>query len=188
MKTARSFKEFLDATFKNVEDQVSAHKISQEYFDDFVNYTPIELELLESYLAAGHLDLFYLSLADLKYLIEFSDNFNRYWHLLRGYSGALFKLKDNQTVKGSKKIYSYYYGRYGDRRMLRNEHWFEKKRWEFLDELQVIYTEEELAVFMYKYQQILSENLEIYLSFMKVFVNDLKNLLKATAPLQKNKA
>lgn len=188
MKTAMSFKEFFEASFENEEDHIRAQKLSKEFFADFINYTPIELELLESYLAAGHIDLFYLSLSDLKYLIEFSDNFNRYWHLLRGYSGALSKLKVNQTVKGSKKLYVYYFSRYGDRRILRNEHWLEKKRWEFLDELQVIYTEEELAKFMHKYQQILSENLEIYVAFLMVFVNDLKNLQKVTVPVQKTEA
>lgn len=176
MNSAKPFKEFFDASFKNEDDQLGALKLSQEFISDFIHYTPIKLELFESYLSGGHIDLFYKSLSDLKYLVEFSDNLNRYWYLLRGYSGALAKLKEDQTVKGSKRLYSYYFEKYGDRRILRNEHWFEKKRWEFLDELQGIYTEEELGNFILKYQQILAENLKNYMSFLMLFIKDLKDI------------
>lgn len=178
--SARSFKEFYEASFKNEEDQVKAQKLFDELYSDFISYTPINLELLESYLNVGHIDYFYKSIADLKYLIEFSDDFNRYWHLLRAYSGALSKLKANQSVKGSKKIYYYYFAKYGDRRFLRNEHWFEEKRWEFLDELQSIYTDDELENFILKYQRILAENLKIYVSFLLEFIDDLKNLQQSS--------
>lgn len=174
MNTAKWFIEFFEASFKNDSDQDRAQRLSQEFFTDFIHYTPIKLEMLKSYLTQGQIELFYKSLIDLKYLIEFSDNLNRYWHLLRGYSEALSKLKADQSVKSSKKLYSNYFDRYGDRRTIRNEHWFEKKRWEFLDELHSIYTEDELSAFIYKYQQILSENLEIYVSFMMVFINELQ--------------
>ena len=176
INSAKSFREFYEASFKNEEDELRATKLSQDFFADFIFYTPIKLELLESYLAVGHIDLFYKSLGDLKYLIEFSDNLNRYWHVLRGYSGALSKLKADQSVKSSKKIYGYYFEKYGDRRMIRNEHWLEKKRWEFLDELLAIYTETELQKFMLKYQAVLDENLEIYKSFLMLFIHDLKSL------------
>jgi len=176
MNSAKPFKEFFDASFKNEADQLGALKLSQGFISDFIYYTPLKLELFESYLSGGHIDLFYKTLSDLKYMVEFSDNLNRYWHLLRGYSGALAKLKDDQSVKGSKKLYSYYFDKYGDRRILRNEHWFEKKRWEFLDELQCIYFEDELGIFILKYQQILSENLESYKSSMMLFISDLKEL------------
>jgi len=176
MYSARAFKAYFEASFEKEKDQMNSQKLSDEFFTDFVYYTPIHLELLELYLSTSHIDLFYKSLADLKYLVEFSDNLNRYWYVLRGLSGALAKLKASQSVKGSKKIYSYYFNKYGDRRVLRNEHWFEEKRWEFLDELQAIYREDELETFIRKYQMILSENLKIYVSFLMVFVNDLKNL------------
>lgn len=176
MNTADSFKEYFEASFRDEGDPVGAQKLSQEFIEDFIQYTPIELELLESYLTAGHIDLFYKSLTDLKYLIEFSDNLSRYWYLLRAYSGALARLKNDLSVKNSKKTYYYYFSKYGDRRILRNEHWFEKKRWEFLDELQSIYTEEELADFFRKYQKVLAKNLELYVSFMTVFISDLKSI------------
>jgi hypothetical protein len=174
MNTAKWFIEFFEASFKMKSDQQNAKRLADDFFADFVYFTPIRLELLESYLNVGKVELFYKSLIDLKYLIEFSDNLNRYWHLLRGYSEALSKLKADQSVKSSKKLYSNYFERYGDRRAIRNEHWFEKKRWEFLDELHSIYSEDELNAFIYKYQQVLAENLEIYVSFMMVFINELQ--------------
>lgn len=176
MNSVRSFKEYYEASFQNEKDQAKVQKLFDEVFSDFINYTPINLELLESYLNVGHIDYFYKSLVDFKYLIEFSDNFNRYWHLLRGYSEALSKLKANQSVKGSKKIYYYYFAKYGDRRFLRNEHWLEKKRWEFLDELQSIYTEDELENFILRYQRIMVENFKIYVFFLLEFIDELKNL------------
>jgi hypothetical protein len=150
--------------------------LADEFINDFIYYTPIKLEVLQSYLNVGQIDTFYNSLGDLKYLVEFSDNLTRYWYLLRGYSGALAKLKANQTVKGSKKLYGYYFDKYGDRRSLRNEHWFERKRWEFLDELQSIFSEDELEIFILKYQRVLNENMAIYVSFVLAFINDLKKL------------
>jgi hypothetical protein len=176
MNSAQLFKEYFEASFNKEADQPRAMKLSSDFFDDFIQFTPIKLEMLQSYLTAGNIDFFYNSLADLKYLVEFSDNLTRYWYLLRGYSGALAKLKADKTVKGSKKLFSYYFNKYGDRRILRNEHWFEKKRWEFMDELQLIYTEDELEKFILKYQKVLSEYLEIYISFMMMFIRDLKNL------------
>ena len=176
MNTAKWFIEFFEASIKDDSDQQRAKKLSHEFFTDFIHYTPIKLEMLKSYLDHGQIDLFYKSLIDLKYLIEFSDNLNRYWHLLRGYSEALYKLKADQSVKGSKKLYSNYFDKYGDRRAIRNEHWFEKKRWEFLDELQSIFSEDELHNFIQKYQLVLTENLKIYCSFMMVFIIDLQRI------------
>ncbi len=174
MNTAKWFIEFFEASFQKKSDQQQGKKLADEFFANFIYFTPIKLELLESYLNIGQINLFYKSLIDLKYLIEFSDNLNRYWHLIRGYSEALSKLKADQSVKSSKKLYSNYFDKYGDRRSIRNEHWFEKKRWDFLDELHSIYTEDELSAFIYKYQQILNDNLEIYISFMMVFINELQ--------------
>ncbi len=176
MNTAKWFIEFFEASFKNDSDLEGAQRLSQEFLVDFIHYTPIKLEMLESYLHNGQIDLFYKSLIDLKYLIEFSDNLSRYWHLLRGYSEALYKLKADQSVKGSKKLYSYYFEMYGDRRSIREEHWFEKKRWEFLDELQSIFSEDALYNFIHKYQMVLTENMKIYNSFMMVFISDLQRI------------
>lgn len=174
-KSALSFKCYYENSF-NKEDRFLSKKLAAEFFAGFIHSTPIKLELLDSYLNKGNIDHFYQSLADFKYLVEFSDSLNRYWYLLRAYSGALSKLKANQSVKYSKKLYSYYFENYGDRRMLRKEHWFERKRWEFLDELQLINSEDELSCFIFKYQYALSENLKIYASFVLALVANLKKL------------
>jgi hypothetical protein len=176
MNTARFFIEFYEASFKDGSDSIDAMKRSDEFFLDFIYFTPIKLELLGSYLTAGQITLFYKSLIDLKYLIEFSDNINRYWHVLRGYSETLSKLTEAPTVKNSKRLYYFYFEKYGDRRVIRNEHWFEKKRWEFLDELNIIFTEIELQKFIWKYRQALEENFEIYKSFMMIFIDELQRL------------
>lgn len=175
MNSASSFKEFYEASFLQGEDPNQAQKLAKQFFDDVVHYTPLKLEMLESYLSGGHINLFYRSLADFKYFIEYSDNLSRYWHVLRAYSGALSKLKDDLTVKGSKNLYAYYFSKYGDRRVLRNEHWFEKKRWEFLDEIQNIYSEDELKMFFLKYQHILAENLTTYSTFVMLFIKEIEN-------------
>jgi hypothetical protein len=176
MNTAKWFIEFFEASFKKESDEQNAKKLADEFFADFIYFTPIKLELLQSYLRIGQINLFYKSLIDLKYLIEFYYNFIRYWHALRGYSEALSKLKSDQTVKNSKRLYSEYFDRYGDRRTIRHEHWFEKKRWEFLDELHSVYTEDELQKFVRKYQLVLEDNFNIYVSFVKVFLNELQKL------------
>ncbi len=180
-KIALSFKNYFEESLKK-EDQSVSEKLASEFFADFIHYTPIKLELLDSYLKAGRIDYFYQSLSDFKYLIEFSDNLNRYWYLLRAYSTALSKLEADQSVKNAKKLYSHYFEIYGDRRMLRSEHWFEKKRWEFLDELQLINREDELSDFICKYQQILCENFKIYESFVIALVVDLIKLQALSKP------
>ena len=174
MNSASSFKQFYESNFSKGENPDQAKKLAVEFFDDFVRYIPLKLEKLESYLSAGKIEQFYLSLSDLKYLIEFSDDLNRYWHLLRAYSGALSKLQNDLTVKGAKNLYAYYFGKYGDRRFLRTEHWFEKKRWEFLDEIQNIYSEADMKEFFLHYQHILNENMKIYTSFLLLFVKDIE--------------
>lgn len=181
--SAQSFKQFYEASLIGEEGSEQLKKLS-EVLADFISYTPAKLDLLQSYLDAGQFDLFYQSIADLKYLIEFSDEISRYWYVLRGYSGALAKLKADFTVKGSKRIYSYYFSRYGDRRMLRNEHWFEKKRWEFLDELNAVFSENELDLFLEKYHDVLDGDLKIYISFVLLFVHDVKEILEETTVFQ----
>lgn len=182
MNSARSFKEFQEASFLLEQNQEQAKKLADEYFQNFIEVTPYKLRLLEDFLASDQIDFFYTSLADLKYLIEFSDDLSRYWHLLRGYSGALARLKADLTVKGAKNLYVYYFNIYGDRRMLRKEHWFEKKRWEFLDEMQNIFFENDLHTFYKKYKYVLAENFQIYNAFLMLFINDLKSIDKVVLP------
>ncbi len=180
MNTAQSFKEFFDASFQVENDQHIAAMHSDEFFTEVIRSTPVKLEILESYLLVGNFDLFYKTLTDFKYLIEFSDNLSRYWHLLRGYSEAMGRLKADLSVKGSKRLYFEYFEKYGDRRSLRDEYWFENKRWEFLDELLNIYYEEDLRIFIMKYHHRMIENLKTYESFIVLFVKDLKKIQSAS--------
>jgi len=184
MKSTQSFKNYYENIFSQ-DDQFISKILADEFFTDFIHETPIKLELLDSHLNSGRIDYLYQALSELKYLVEFSDSLNRYWYLLRAYSGALSKLKSDISVKNAKKQYSYYFEIYGDRRTLRNEHWFEKKRWEFLDELQLINREDELSNFICKYQQVLSESLKIYESFMMAFVVNLNKLQISSKPFKK---
>jgi hypothetical protein len=180
MNTARSFIEFYEASFRNDYNPEKAKILMDKFFSDFIHFTPMKIELLGSYLAEGKITLFYRSLIELKFLIEYTDNLNRYWHMLRGYSEALAKLKENQTVKNSKRLNYLYFEKYGDRRTIRNEHWFEKRRWEFLDELNLVYTEIELQIFIWKYLKVLEENFEIYKSYMLLFVDDMHKIQSVT--------
>lgn len=175
--SVKSFKQFYDTSFSLGTDADQAKKMSGEAIADFIYYIPEKLDLLESYQEAGQFELLYQTVADLKFLIEFSNEISRYWYVVRGYSGALAKLKADQTVKGSKRVYGYYFDRYGDRRMLREEHWFEKKRWEFLDELNSIFSESELDRFMLKYTRILSDDLHVFITNVMLFVIELKNFV-----------
>ena len=186
-KVTLSFKNYFEESFSKKDKSVS-EKLAKEFFADVIHYTPIKLELLDSHLKAGRIDYFYQLLSDFKYLVEFSDSLNRYWYLLRAYSTALSKLIADHSVKEAKKLYSHYFEIYGDRRMLRKEHWFEKKRWEFLDELQLINREDELEGFISKYLQVLSENLKIYVSFIMDFINDLKKLQALQKPVKQLKS
>jgi len=171
--SVQSFKEFYETSFLK-ESPENANRLASEFFRNFILSVPRKIDLLESYVKSGRISDFYNQLNDFKYLIEYSDDLSRYWYFMRGYSGALAKLKADKTVKGAKKLYVYYFEKYGDRRTIKDEHWFEKKRWEFLDELQTIYSDYELDLFIEKYTFQLIENFEIYCSFLRTFVNDLK--------------
>ncbi len=172
--TTKAFVDFFNASYRDSTKGLQGENLANGFFNDFVSCIPQKINELDSYSLVGNFDCYYHNLADLKFMNEFSDGFNRYWHLLRAYSGALTKLKLNYTVKGTKNLYSYYFEKYGDRRILRNEHWFEQHRWEFLDELHEIFTETELNLFTRKYQFRLNESLKIYQSFLMQLIIDLK--------------
>ncbi|MBL7971913.1 MAG: hypothetical protein JNL03_10365 [Prolixibacteraceae bacterium] len=176
MKSARAFKIFYETSYNKEDSPFSAQKRLDEFIAGFIRETPLKLEILGSYITAGQTIKFYTALADFKYLVEFSDSLNRYWYLLRAYSGALSKLEENLSVKGTKSLYSYYFEKYGDRRTLRDEHWFENKRWEFLDELYSIFSKDELDVFVAKYQKILNDSFKVYQSCLIEFIASLEKL------------
>ena len=173
--SVQAFKDFYENLFLR-QNPEEAQQLLSEFFRKFILSTRKEFVLLESYVKSGNYEKFYELLAEFKYLIEYSDDLSRYWYLLRGYSGALAKLNADKSVKGAKKLYVYYFEKYGDRRILRDEHWFEMKRWEFLDELQVINNKYEVDTFIQKYRRVMIDNFEIYSSFISTFILDLKRL------------
>lgn len=175
MKSVTLFKEFHKANFTSENSTTNSDSFFHEYIADFVEYIPLKMSILNSYIEERKIDYFYNSIADLKYLIEFSEDFNKYWYILRAYSSTISKLMVNPNIKNSKKIYNHYFSKYGDRRALREENAFEKKRWEFLDELNTINTEQELQVFINKYNKVLAENWITYSSFIYHFIHELKN-------------
>lgn len=173
MKSVALFRAFHKANFLTENNLANADYLANEYVDDFIEFMPLKIKILNSYIEEGKIDYFYNSLADLKYLIEFSEDFNKYWFILRAYSSTIAKLMKNQSLKNSKKLYYHYYSVYGDRRGLRDVNSFEFKRWEFLDELNIINTEQELQTFISKYILVLNENWKIYSSFINLFIGKL---------------
>jgi hypothetical protein len=173
--SVQSFKDYHEAFFMN-ENPGKAKELASEFFRGFILSMSEKTVLLETFLNQRKIDDFYNLLSDFKFLVEYSDEISRYWYFLRAYSGALAKLNSDRSVKGAKKLYSYYFEKYGDRRTIRDEHWFEKKRWEFLDELYGIFNEYELEAFIKKFQNILTENFATYSSLLLTFVFDLKGL------------
>jgi hypothetical protein len=164
MDTSKVFIEFFESSYQREYKGDIQLPSATKFFAEFVNDTPLKLEKLEDYLNKGQVDQFYQLLIELKYLVEFSDDLNRYWHVLRAYSEGLMKLKADLTAKGSKRLYTYYFDKYGDRRSIRHEHWFENKRWEFLDELQNLYSDDKLHLFVMKYEKVLLDDFRIFVS------------------------
>lgn len=149
---SKAFVEYLHRIYADETNIERGEKLANAFLCDFVVYTPQKLQLIGSFALAGNFYAAYHSLPDLKILNAFSDELHRYWLLLRAYSGALTRLRENYSVTGAKNLYVYYFGKYGQRRVHRIDHWFEKQRWEFLDELAAIFTESDLDHFLAKYR------------------------------------
>ena len=178
MKAAESFVSYFESSYTVGKDLTIVSNLSDEFFCDFIRLTPLSMDKLQDYLGSSQWGKFHLKLNDLKYLCEYSDNLSRYWYILRGYSSALEKISDKPTVKNTKQVYVYYYNRYGDRRILKDEHWFEKLRWEFLDEIPKIYLEAELNNFIVKYHQAVQILLNEYRKDLENFIREVQFLVK----------
>ncbi len=152
------FRESLD---QKENDQEPVENVSESFFPDFIQLTPVVLGELENYLQEKQLGLFYNRLNDLKYLCVFDENLNLFWFCMRALSGALTKLGHGR-VNGTKKLHQYYLDKYGGREALRNENWFENRRWIFLDALEKVETEEQLKKLIENYHVVLNCYLENY--------------------------
>ncbi|WP_423127345.1 hypothetical protein [Gaoshiqia sp. Z1-71] len=149
------------------------------FINEFLIYVPEILDELQQYIDSSQLHNFYIKLNNLKFLVEYADDLNRYWFVLRAYSGGLRKLMEEKTVRHSLDVYLYYYLKYGKRRILKDENWFEHKRWEFLDQLTKVDDENELAAFINRMMESLDQYFQVYKNELLRFHSDVKKIIEA---------
>lgn len=154
----------------------SGDNLGNEFINEFIIQTPEAIDDLENNLLKHEINDFYIKIKNFKYLCEYSEEFNRYWLLLRAISGGLKRLLDDPTQKHATDVYIYYYNYYGGRRKLKDENWFEGHRWEFLDRLAQIKTDEDLNEFILEKIETLSGYFQLYKKELAFFISELKKL------------
>ncbi len=152
--------------------------LSNAFFRDFVEFTPLVIQELQTYATPGMFSRFYTRLADLKYLIVFDEDINKYWFAMRAYSGALSKLENVENIHEIKSVFNYYIEKYGERRVLASEHWFEHKRWLFLDSLKTVDSLESLREFTERQRMELQDQLNHFEAALILFIQHLKYTLE----------
>ncbi|MCW0483564.1 hypothetical protein [Gaoshiqia sediminis] len=150
-----------------------------EFLSDFLVFVPEVLADLQDNIDHRQIAEFYKNLIHLKFMVEYADDLNRYWYLLRAYSGGLKRLMDKQTVQHAMEVYLYYHHRYGARRIFKQENWFENKRWQFLDRLIDVEDSKGLAIFFEQVTDELSENFQIYKNSLLRFHREVKKIVDA---------
>lgn len=174
MNAAENFVSFFRDSFGETKEQNYVDEISKDFFVDFVKYTPIIETELYSFLQKGEMGKLYSRLNDLKYLCAFNDDLNKYWFMMRAMSGALNKLMNPIKLENAKKIHEYYLHKYGARKVLKDENWFENRRWHFLDSLGNIHTEERLSDFIQQNLVIMRGLLDTYSYYLESFINEIE--------------
>jgi hypothetical protein len=149
-----------------------------EFINEFIAHVPEVIDELETNLFKHQISDFYIKIKNLKYLCEYSEEFNRYWLLMRAISGGLKRLLDDPTQKHATDVYIYYYSNYGGRRKLKEESWFEGHRWEFLDRLAEIKNDDELNEFILEKIDVLTSYFDLYKKELEYFMGELKNINK----------
>ena len=149
------------------------------FINEFLIYVPEIMDELQQYIDSSQFHNFYIKLNNLKFLVEYADNLNRYWFVLRAYSGGLKKLMEEKTVRHALDVYLYYYLKYGKRRILKDENWFEHKRWEFLDQLTQVDDENELSSFINRMIDLLDQYFQVYKNELLRFHADVKKIVEA---------
>jgi hypothetical protein len=169
---------FINYFKDSLEDGVAPDlMVSKGFFADFIQYTPEIEQALYHYLRENQMNLFYSRLNDLKYLCVFNEELNKYWFAMRALSGALDKLQNPTTLGNAQKVHQYYVEKYGDRRLLKDENWFEHRRWTFLDALKSVNTEEHLSDIIEQNLVVLSGLLDIYKHHLSCFILKIKHAL-----------
>ncbi len=143
---------------------------NNQEFHDLSDEIKNTLATLQGYIDSMDMQSFYQKIEDLKYLIEYSDELNKNWYMIRAYSGALARLLEKKTAEHAIEVYSYYEQTYGGRRILKDENWFEQNRWEFLDELKSINSMEKLDSFVEKRTKKLNGFFLAYKSELLIFI------------------
>lgn len=149
---------------------------SNQAIDELTGGIKATLLKLQDHLDTLNIQSFYDQIEDLKYLIEYSDELNKNWYMIRAYSGALRKLLNEKTVENASNVYLYYEQTYGGRRILRSENWFEQNRWEFIDELRSVDSVLKLNGFIEKRTKKLNGFFQSYKSELLIFLDQLQKL------------
>jgi len=178
MEEAVSFINYFRSSLdKKVEEPGFGENISKDFFCDFIQFTPTILYELDKYLEDKRIELFYNRLNDLKYLCVFNENLNLFWFSMRALSGTLFRLNSPGGLNNAKKLHSYYLEKYGDRKVLSNENWFENKRWIFLDSLEKITSEAELITLIENNCIVLKNFFDDYKFHLGRFIEEIRTTL-----------
>lgn len=148
--------------------------VNNQSLQEFINSITATLTNLQNYIDKKDIQSFYGQIEELKYLIEYSDELNKNWYLIRAYSGALRRLLKERSIENVMSIYRYYEQTYGGRRILRDENWFEQNRWEFIDELKSIDSPEKLDLFLEKRIKKLNGYFQGYKSELLIFIQELQ--------------
>lgn len=133
------------------------------------------LTRLQERLDAKDIRTFYEWVGSLKFVIEYSDELNKNWYLIRAYSGALNRLLKEPTPETADLVCQYYEMKYGGRRILRHENLFEQQRWNFIDELKTIDNQASLDKFIAKRTKKLEQTYLAFQSEVLLFLKSLPN-------------
>ncbi|MGQ8338276.1 hypothetical protein ACUNWD_17110 [Sunxiuqinia sp. A32] len=178
MNSARTFVNYFTSSYhlaKGVKKKGST--LRNEFLEEFVVYIPEIIEELEGCIQNNDVSTFYHKLNNLKFLCEYTDTINRYWYLLRAYSGGLMRLADCPNQQKAVEVYIYYYNKYGGRRILKDENWFENLRWKFLDQLIEVEDDKELYVLIDDTYLSLAKFFDIYKTELLNFLQSVKEII-----------
>ncbi|MHA7109929.1 hypothetical protein ACRTDU_07370 [Sunxiuqinia elliptica] len=170
----RFYKYFGQAYGQQPKDDSS--KTQNEFVEEFIATVPDIIDELETNLIKHEIREFYIKIKNLKYLCEFSEEFNRFWLLMRAISGGLQRLLEEPTKDHAVDVYVYYYKQYGGRRKLRYESWFENHRWEFLDRLTKLTSDEDLNDFILEKIDALTSYFQLFKKELDYFIKELKKI------------